>query len=40
MFSGPDHSEQNLLMNNLALLEPWDSGTIWLDGRNTPDLGK
>ena len=33
-FSGPDHSGRDLLMNNLALLEPWDSGTIWLDGRN------
>ena len=33
-FSGPDHSSRDLLMNNLALLEPWDSGTIWLDGRN------
>jgi ABC-type lipoprotein export system ATPase subunit len=33
-FSGPDYAGRDLLMNNLALLEPWDSGTIWLDGRN------
>jgi putative ABC transport system ATP-binding protein len=33
-FSGPDHPGRDLLMNNLALLEPLDSGTIWLNGRN------
>ena len=33
-FSGPDHPGRDLLMNNLALLEPCDSGTIWLKGRN------
>ena len=33
-FSGPDYPGRDLLMNNLGLLEPWDSGTIWLNGRN------
>ena len=39
-FSGPDQSGRDLLMNNLALLEPWDSGTIWLDGQNIQETSE
>ena len=39
-FSGPDSPGRDLLMNNLALLEPWDSGTIWLDGRNIEETSE
>jgi putative ABC transport system ATP-binding protein len=39
-FCGPDHPGRDLLMNNLALLEPWDSGTIWLNGRNLQETSE
>jgi putative ABC transport system ATP-binding protein len=39
-FGGPDYPGRDLLMNNLALLEPWDSGTIRLDGRNLQETSE
>jgi putative ABC transport system ATP-binding protein len=39
-FSGPDYPGRDLLMNNLALLEPWDSGTIRLNGRNLQETSE
>ncbi len=37
-FVGPDSSGRDLLLNTLGLLEPADSGTIVLDGRNVMEL--
>jgi ABC-type lipoprotein export system ATPase subunit len=39
-FSGPDYPGRDLLMNNLALLEPCDSGTIWVNGRNIQETSE
>ncbi|HVJ57440.1 MAG TPA: hypothetical protein VM574_06365, partial [Terrimicrobiaceae bacterium] len=39
-FSGPDYLGRDLLMNNLALLEPCDSGTIWVNGRNIQETSE
>jgi ABC-type lipoprotein export system ATPase subunit len=33
-FDGPDSTGRDLLLNNLGLLEPIDSGTICLEGQN------
>jgi ABC-type lipoprotein export system ATPase subunit len=35
---GPDSSGRDLLLNNLGLLEPADSGTILLDGQRVSDM--
>ncbi|HEY5780137.1 MAG TPA: ATP-binding cassette domain-containing protein [Terrimicrobiaceae bacterium] len=37
-FDGPDSSGRDLLLSNLGLLEPADSGTICLDGRNIGEV--
>jgi putative ABC transport system ATP-binding protein len=37
-FRGPDYPGRDLLMNNLALLEPSDSGTIWLEGQDVQEM--
>lgn len=37
-FTGPDSSGRDLLLSNLGLLEPADSGTICLDGRNIGEV--
>ncbi len=39
-FEGPDYTGRDLLMNNLALLEPPDSGTIWLHGQNMQEISE
>ena len=39
-FSGPDYPGRDLLLNNLALLEPWDSGTVWLNGQNIQETSE
>lgn len=37
-FEGPDSTARDLLLSNLGLLEPVDSGTILLEGRNMMDV--
>ncbi|HEY5811669.1 MAG TPA: ATP-binding cassette domain-containing protein [Terrimicrobiaceae bacterium] len=39
-FDGPDNASRDLLLNNLGLLEPADSGTIFLDGQQANDLAE
>lgn len=39
-FDGPDTTGRDLLLSNLGLLEPVDSGTILLEGRNMTEVSE
>jgi ABC-type lipoprotein export system ATPase subunit len=39
-FHGPDSTGRDLLLNNLGLLEPADSGTILLEGQRVSDISE